>query len=123
MSNRITKTVLQSPFIFDENWEGLLDNKDFVKVFLSDILEDYIVKQRWYGGKASRIKYIELSEYFRIQKDGEVYYGLILEIDFVEAFYHHYFLPIAFVTDKNFAGQDKILPIKINEQAHKIYPR
>ncbi|MCD6544930.1 MAG: trehalose synthase [Flavobacteriaceae bacterium] len=116
MSNKITKTILQSPFIFDENWEGLLDNKDFVKVFLSDVLEDYIVKQRWYGGKASRIKYIELSEYFRIQKDGEVYYGLILEIDFVEAFYHHYFLPIAFVTDKNFAGQDKIFPIKINEQ-------
>ncbi len=116
MSNKITKTVLQSPFIFDENWEGLLDNKDFVKVFLSDILEDYIVKQRWYGGKASRIKYIELSDYFRIQKDGEVYYGLILEIDFVEAFYHHYFLPIAFVTDKSFAEQDKILPIKINEQ-------
>jgi len=116
MSNRITKTVLQSPFIFDENWEGLLDNKDFVKVFLSDILEDYIIKQRWYGGKASRIKYIELSDYFRIQKDGEVYYGLILEIDFVEAFYHHYFLPIAFVTDKSFAEQDKILPIKINEQ-------
>ena len=116
MSNKITKTVLQSPFIFDENWEGLLDNKDFVKVFLSDILEDYIIKQRWYGGKASRIKYIELSDYFRIQKDGEVYYGLILEIDFVEAFYHHYFLPIAFVTDKSFAEQDKILPIKINEQ-------
>ena len=113
MSIKAAKTKLQSPFNFDENWEELLDNKDFVKVFLSDVLEDYIVKQRWYGGKASKLKYIELSDYFRIQKDGEIYYGLILEISFVEAFYQHYFLPIAFVTDESFAKQDRILPINI----------
>ena len=113
MSIKADKTTLQSPFNFDDNWEELLDNKDFVKVFLSDVLEDYIVKQRWYGGKASKLKYIELSEYFRIQKDGEVYYGLILEINFVEAFYQHYFLPIAFVTDESFIEQDRILPISI----------
>ena len=113
MSIKAAKTKLQSLFNFDENWEELLDNKDFVKVFLSDVLEDYIVKQRWYGGKASKLKYIELSDYFRIQKDGEIYYGLILEINFVEAFYQHYFLPIAFVTDESFAKQDRILPISI----------
>ena len=62
MSIKAAKTKLQSPFNFDENWEELLDNKDFVKVFLSDVLEDYIVKQRWYGGKASKLKYIELSD-------------------------------------------------------------
>ena len=116
MSNKTTKTILQSPFHFNENWEDLLDNRDFVKVFLSDVLEDYIVKQRWYGGKASKLKYIELSEYFRIQNEGEVYYGLILEINFVEAFYQHYFLPIAFVTDKSFVKQDRILPISIKGQ-------
>lgn len=114
MLNKTTKTIIQSPFHFDENWGELLDNRDFVKVFLSDVLENYIVKQRWYGGKASKLKYIELSEYFRIQNDGEVYFGLILEINFVEAFYQHYFLPIAFVTDKSFAEQDRILPININ---------
>jgi maltose alpha-D-glucosyltransferase/alpha-amylase len=113
MSNIAVKTKLQSLFNFEENWDGLLDNKSFVEVFLSDVLEDYIVKQRWYGGKASKLKYIELSDYFRIQKDGELYYGLILEIDFVEAFYQHYFLPIAFVTDENFDKQDRILPISI----------
>jgi maltose alpha-D-glucosyltransferase/alpha-amylase len=76
-------------------------------------LENYIVKQRWYGGKASKLKYIELAEYFRIQQDGEVYFGLILEIDFYEAFYQHYFLPIAFVTDESFADTDRILPISL----------
>ena len=107
------KTAVLQSLNFDDNWEDLLDNKAFVKVFLSDVLGDYILKQRWYGGKASKIKYLELSEYFRIQQFGEVYYGLILEIDFVEAFYQHYFLPIAFVTDENFAKKDRILPISI----------
>jgi len=114
MPEKITKTRLQPIFEFDGVWEELLENKDFIQVFLSEVLEDYIVKQRWYGGKASNLKYIELSEYFRIQQKGEVYFGLILEIDFIEAFYHHYFLPIAFVTDVNFATNDRIFPIQIN---------
>jgi trehalose synthase-fused probable maltokinase len=107
------KTYATQTFNFDSPWEELLENKAFVKVFLSDVLGSYIIKQRWYGGKASVLKYIELAEYFRIQQFGEVYYGLILEVDFVEAFYQHYFLPIAFVTDENFAPQDRILPISI----------
>ncbi len=116
MTKKDTKTTLQTPFNFNKKWEELLDNKDFVKVFLSDVLENYITKQRWYGGKASKLKYIELSEYFRIQQNDEVYYGLILEVDFEEAFFQHYFLPIAFVTDENFAKKDRILPISINGQ-------
>ncbi|MFD0861639.1 trehalose synthase [Sungkyunkwania multivorans] len=98
---------------FDVPWEALMDDKDFTEAFLSDVLEDYIVEQRWYGGKASTIKYIELAEYFKIQQHGEVYYGLLLEINFTEAFYQHYFLPIAFVSDEKFAKKDRILPIKI----------
>ena len=100
-------------FHFNDNWEQLLDNSNFVKAFLSDVLEDYIIKQRWYGGKASKLKYIELAEYFRIQQGAEVYYGLILEVNFVEAFYQHYFLPIAFVTDPSFEPKHRILPISI----------
>ena len=111
-----SKTTLQTPFNFNEKWEELLDNKDFVKIFLSDVLEDYIIKQRWYGGKASKLKYIELSEYFRIQQHDEIYYGLILEVNFEEAFYQHYFLPIAFVSDEAFAEKDRILPISIKGQ-------
>ena len=116
MSVKSTKAKLIPNFIFEGNWEELLEDKNFIKVFLSEVLEDYIIKQRWYGGKASKLKYIELSEYFRIQQKGEVYFGLLLEIDFVEAFYQHYFLPIAFVTDENFAPDDRIMPIRMNGQ-------
>ena len=116
MSKKALKTVLHPPYNFDNKWEELLENKEFVDVFLSEILEEYIIEQRWYGGKASKLKYIELAEYFRIQQHGEVYYGLILEVNFVEAFYQHYFLPIAFVSDENFAQKDRILPISIKNQ-------
>ncbi len=108
--------VVQPPYSFNVVWEELLEDKDFTKVFLSDVLEDYIIKQRWYGGKASKVKYIELPEYFRIQQKGEVYYGLLLEVNFVEAFYQHYFLPIAFVTDESFAEKDRILSLTIKGQ-------
>ena len=113
MTNKASISSVKPLFESDDSWEVLLDNEAFVKTFLSDVLEAYIVKQRWYGGKSSRLKYIELSEYFKIQQHGEVYFGLILEVNFVEAFYQHYFLPIAFVTDKNFAQNDRILPISI----------
>jgi maltose alpha-D-glucosyltransferase/alpha-amylase len=117
MPKKNTKTRnLQPPLNFDLQWEKLMQNEEFVKVFLSDVLENYIIKQRWYGGKGSKLKYIELAEYFRIQHQGEVYYGLILEVNFIEAFYQHYFLPIAFVSDANFAQDNRILPISIKGQ-------
>ncbi|GAB4162553.1 MAG: hypothetical protein Tsb0033_21650 [Winogradskyella sp.] len=111
-----TSVNLKTPYNFDVQWEELMENEDFVKTFLSDVLEKYIIKQRWYGGKSSKLKYIELAEYFRIQQNEEVYYGLILEVNFYEAFYQHYFLPIAFVSDESFAKDDRILPISILNQ-------
>ncbi len=116
MGKKKEESLMQAPFKFDVAWEDLLEDKKFIKVFLSDVLEDYVLKQRWYGGKASKLKYIELQEYFRIQQKGEVYYGLLLEVNFEEAFFQHYFLPIAFVSDESFAEKDRILPISIKGQ-------
>jgi maltose alpha-D-glucosyltransferase/alpha-amylase len=104
----------QKSYSFDVPWEQLLDDGKFMTVFLSDVLENYVQQQRWYGGKSSSLKYIELQEYFRIQQREEVYYGLLLEVNFEEAFYQHYFLPIAFVSDESFAEKDRILPVTIN---------
>ncbi len=116
MPKKKKDSVLQPPYKFDAVWEELIDDENFVKVFLSDVLENYIVQQRWYGGKASKLKYIELQEYFRIQQREEVYYGLLLEVNFEEAFYQHYFLPIAFVSDETFAEKDRILPLTVKGQ-------
>ncbi|HAT63455.1 MAG TPA: trehalose synthase, partial [Flavobacteriaceae bacterium] len=112
---KLDTSKMKSPSSFNTTWEQLMDDAGFMKMFLSEVLEDYITKQRWYGGKSSKLKYIELTEYFRIQQKEEVYYGLILEVNFVEAFYQHYFIPIAFVTDEDFAKDERILKVSINK--------
>ena len=112
---KLDTTKMKSTFQTNSAWENLMDDKGFVKMFLSEVLEGYIIKQRWYGGKSSKLKYIELTEYFRIQQKEEVYYGLILEVNFEEAFYQHYFIPIAFVTDENFAREDQILQLTLEK--------
>jgi maltose alpha-D-glucosyltransferase/alpha-amylase len=112
MENKKADAV-KTNYTFDIPWEQLMDEGNFMEVFLSDILENYIQQQRWYGGKSSSLKYIELQEYFRIQQREEVYYGLLLEVNFDEAFFQHYFLPIAFVSDESFAEKERILPVTI----------
>ncbi len=117
MANKKQESLLQPPYVFDVEWEKLLNHQPFINIFLSEVLEEYVLRQRWYGGKSSKLKYVELHEYFKIQQKGEIYYGLLLEVNFEEAFYQHYFLPIAFVSDESFAEKDRILPVVIKGQA------
>ena len=62
MSKKNEESIVQAAYKFNVVWEELLEDEKFIEVFLSDILADYVVKQRWYGGKASKLKYIELQE-------------------------------------------------------------
>ena len=89
-----------TPFEFKTDWKNAFDDPEFVKVFSSDILENYIINKRWYGGKASTLKYIEVVDYFQITSKKNTYYGVLLEVNFKEAFYQHYFMPLAFMAEK-----------------------
>jgi maltose alpha-D-glucosyltransferase/alpha-amylase len=88
-----------------------------VKVFSSDILENYIINKRWYGGKASTLKYIEVVDFFRITSKKNTYYGVLLEVNFKEAFYQHYFMPLAFMAEDELDTNTIIAPVKMNGQA------
>lgn len=90
--------TFSTPFIFKTEWKNAFDDPEFIKVFSSDILENYIVKKRWYGGKASTLKYIEIQDYFRMASKNNNYYGVLLEVNYKEAFFQNYFMPIAFMT-------------------------
>jgi maltose alpha-D-glucosyltransferase/alpha-amylase len=94
-------------------WENLLNDADFKKQLTEDVLEKYIVEQRWYGGKSSTLKYLEITEFFVISHKEDHFYGLLLEVNFKEAFYQHYFLPLGFVEEKEVAGAGLIAPIKL----------
>ena len=71
MPEKVEKTKLQSTFEFEGVWEELLENKDFISVFLSEVLEDYILKQRWYGGKASKLNTLNFQSILGYNKEGK----------------------------------------------------
>jgi len=101
-------------FKYETDWKALLESERFKKELCDDILEPYILNQRWYGGKASALKYIEVIDSFPIEDGVDTFYGIVLEVNFREAFVHNYFLPIAFVTDQKVVGDKFIAHLKLN---------
>lgn len=111
---KMNEDEFQNPFVFKTDWKNAFDDKEFVKVFSSDILENYIINKRWYGGKSSTLKYIEVVDFFKISSKMNTYFGVLLEVNFKEAFYQHYFMPIAFMTQEELDTNTIIAPVKMN---------
>lgn len=112
--NKINEDAFQNPFVFKTSWKEAFEDQEFVKIFASDILENYIVNKRWYGGKASTLKYIEVVDYFKITSKKNTYYGVLLEVNFKEAFYQHYFMPISFMKEDELDTNTIIAPVKMD---------
>jgi len=110
---RINEAEFQNPFVFKTDWKNAFEDEEFVKVFSSDILENYIINKRWYGGKASTLKYIEVVDSFKITSKHNNYYGVLLEVNFKEAFFQHYFMPIAFMLEEELDTNTIIAPVEL----------
>ena len=114
--NTTNQDTFTSTFEFKTTWETCFEDDDFVKVFSSDILENYIINKRWYGGKASTLKYIEVVDQFKITSKKNTYYGVLLEVNFKEAFYQHYFMPLAFMSKDELDTSTVIAPVVMGKQ-------
>lgn len=112
----MSQDAFVNTFEFKTDWKNCFENADFIKVFSSDILENYIINKRWYGGKASTLKYIEVVDYFQIKSEKHIYYGVLLEVNFKEAFYQHYFMPLAFMDKADLDTNTIIAPVKMGKQ-------
>lgn len=112
--NKINEYEFQNPFVFKTDWKDAFDDEEFIKVFSSDILENYIINKRWYGGKASTLKYIEVVDSFKITSMNNNYYGVLLEVNFKEAFFQHYFMPISFMLEEELDTNTIIAPVELN---------
>ena len=115
--NKMNEDEFQNLFVFNTDWKNAFENKEFLKVFSSDILENYIINKRWYGGKGSTLKYIEVVDSFKIASKNNTYYGVLLEVNFKESFYQHYFMPLAFMSEEELDTNTIIAPIKMNGQS------
>lgn len=114
--NTTNQDTFTSTFEFKTTWETCFEDDDFIKVFSSDILENYIINKRWYGGKASTLKYIEVVDQFKITSKKNTYYGVLLEVNFKEAFYQHYFMPLAFMSKEELDTSTVIAPVVMGKQ-------
>lgn len=106
--------TFNAPFVFKADWKEAFNDAEFIKVFSSDILENYILKKRWYGGKASTLKYIEVVDHFKITSEKNTYYGALIEVNYKEAFLQHYFMPVAFMAQEELDTTTLIAPVTLN---------
>ncbi len=123
MSHKTTTTeqdTFKTPFSFKTKWKDAFEDPKFLKVFSEDILEDYIVKKRWYAGKASTLKYIEVIDHFKITSEKRIYFGVLLEVNFKEAFFQNYFMPLSFCTKEELDTNTIIAPITFDGKSGYI---
>ena len=116
MVDKINEAEYKNPLVFHTDWKDALEDESFIKIFATDILENYIINKRWYGGKASTLKYIEIVNSFKISSNDNIYYGVLLEVNFKEAFYQHYFMPLAFMSETDLDTNTVIAPVIMNEK-------
>jgi trehalose synthase-fused probable maltokinase len=97
MSKKVKPEVNTSDFQFKCDWENAFKDEVFVKTFSTEILEDYILKKRWYAGKSSTLKYIEVVDNCKLKSETNTFFGVLIEINFSEAFFQNYFIPLSFI--------------------------
>lgn len=102
-------------FSFQCSWQEAFTDEAFLATFSGEILKSYIVKKRWYAGKSSTLKYIEIIDHFKIESEEALHYGVLLEVNFNEAFFQNYFIPITFIDRENPDTSTIIAPVRFND--------
>ena len=123
MSKKVKPNVNTSDFQFKNNWEMAFEDQEFIKTFSTEILEDYILKKRWYAGKSSTLKYIEVVDHCKLSSEKHTYYGVLIQINFSEAFFQDYFIPVSFIpgAKENLETNTIIAPMTFkNVEGHLI---
>ena len=123
MSKKAKTDVNTSDFQFKCTWEDAFQDAEFVKTFSTEILEDYILKKRWYAGKSSTLKYIEVVDHCKMSSEKNIFFGVLIEINFSEAFFQDYFIPLSFIpeNDGKLETNTIITPITFKgQQGHLI---
>jgi maltose alpha-D-glucosyltransferase/alpha-amylase len=106
-------------------WKDLLKGRNKIK--LEDYLPTYLMKCRWFGGKARTIQGVSIIHQLAIQSASPQVYLLIIEVSYNEGLNELYQLPISFVeeglsdTIRSQASQALIVPMTINEAGGYLF--
>lgn len=105
-------------------WESIFEDGPFKKDLEELILPEYIQSCRWFAGKSSTIKHVRIDHIHVIKDKKNLFYILMLEVQFKEAFSHHYLLPLAFIPEteeSHFASIPLITRLRLVQQEGLLY--
>jgi trehalose synthase-fused probable maltokinase len=95
--------------VFPCYWKNALQSEEFVQQFPKDIFEEYLVGKRWYAGKVSTIKNIEIIDHLHLSSEQHNYFGVLIEVNYEESFFQNYFVTIAFMLEHELTDANNII--------------
>lgn len=82
----------------DISWERLLSNYNEVRILERKVLQTFMRKCRWFGGKAKVITKVNVAKVIPIKIEGVTYYFTIVEVSYAQRLPEFYFIPLSFVS-------------------------
>ncbi|MBS7563311.1 maltose alpha-D-glucosyltransferase [Mucilaginibacter sp. Bleaf8] len=80
-------------------WRDLL-SRDVVEQLGNDILPDYMMRLRWFGGKARGMETVRVVDFAKVPLQENSAYILLLEVTYRDGLPDMYQLPVAFATNE-----------------------
>jgi maltose alpha-D-glucosyltransferase / alpha-amylase len=93
------------PLIELQHWDELVE-RDTLEELENNILRNYMMKMRWFGGKARGIENIKVINHARVPLPEDSVYFLLIEVQYQSGLPEIYQLPVAFGKDQ-FASKVK----------------
>ncbi|MBX2893911.1 MAG: maltose alpha-D-glucosyltransferase [Cyclobacteriaceae bacterium] len=99
VSEKKEQTNSNELFLFKSelSWERMFSNYNDVRVLERKVLQPFMKKCRWFGGKARAISKISVNKMIPLKVDGESHYLVIVEVHYVQRLPELYFLPMCFM--------------------------
>jgi maltose alpha-D-glucosyltransferase/alpha-amylase len=82
----------------DISWERLLTNYNEVRILERKVLQTFMRKCRWFGGKAKVITKVNVAKVIPLKIEGITYYFTIVEVSYAQRLPELYFIPLSFVS-------------------------
>jgi maltose alpha-D-glucosyltransferase / alpha-amylase len=79
------------------SWERLFSNYNEVRVLERKVLQPFMKKCRWFGGKARTISKMSIHKAIPLKVEGETHFLTLVEVHYVQRLPELYFLPMCFV--------------------------
>lgn len=81
----------------DLSWERVFSNYNEIRVLERRVLQPFMKKCRWFGGKARAISKMSIHKFIPLKVAGETHYLTIVEVHYVQRLPELYFLPMCFI--------------------------